>query len=175
MSSNQSVTESSFHHYLTLLEHIGQVGAEKILPFADNLGSLINGFVPGVGNTVALVIKAVAQAQSDAYQVGDKPGSGSQKMARVMASVSASVAKMLDDLGRPSDTEAVRAMIEQAVQTMKAAQVPALPSTKVSSDSVKSSASGPVVDQHTSVQAPQRTTQEPAAAPIKIPGQPEKK
>jgi hypothetical protein len=119
--------ESRFHHFTTLLEHIGKVGAEKIVPFADNIGSLINGFVPGVGTAVAKVIKAVGQAQANAQSAGDSEGSGAQKLSHVLASVSADVAKTLGYCGRPSDTTAVTAVINQAVDAMKSIPVPALP------------------------------------------------
>jgi hypothetical protein len=130
---NPNPGESRVHRYISLLEHVGQVGADKIVPFADSIGTFVSQFAGApAGLIIAKVIKAVGAAQANAYQAGDAPGTGPQKLSHVLASVSGDVAKTLDELGRPSDTAAVTQAVEQAVSTMKSFTIPvALPASPV--------------------------------------------
>lgn len=107
---------------ISLLEHIGQVGAEKIVPFADAIGAFINGFAPGKGDLVAKTIKAVGKAEADAVAAGNAAGTGAQKMADVVAAVSADVR---DALGANVGPTAVQAAVEPVVKALNSVQVAA--------------------------------------------------
>lgn len=112
---------------ITFLQHIGQMGVEKLVPFADNIGQMVNQFAPGVGDTVAKVMKAVGQAEQDAVEQGHQDGSGPQKLASVVAAVSNDVVNAMKK-GRtmPSTTivkQKTTAIVNQAVNALNSIQV----------------------------------------------------
>jgi hypothetical protein len=118
--------------WINLLEHIGEVGVESITPFADGIGNLVNAVAPGTGPSVAALIKAVGDAEAQAHQTG-REGGGSAKLSMVLGKVSPQVSQTLASHGRPNGTDAVTAIVEQTVSTLKALQVPAAPAPAVSS------------------------------------------
>lgn len=131
MSSSQPVTPPQpKHNWVNLLAHIGEVGVESVAPFADGIGNLVNALAPGAGPSVAALIKAVSQAESEAHQTG-RDGAGSAKLSMVLTKVSPQVSGTLAAHGQPSSTDAVTNLVNQTVATLKALQVPSTGTAQV--------------------------------------------
>lgn len=109
--------------WVSLLEHVGEVGVESIVPFADGIGNLVNAVAPGAGPAVSALIKAVGDAEAQAHQLG-RDNAGSAKLSTVLGKVSPQVSQTLASHGKASGTDAVTALVEQTVTTLKALRVP---------------------------------------------------
>lgn len=104
----------------SLLEHAGEVGIERIAPFADMLGNLVGAFLPGggFGLMVANVIKTAAKVEADAVAAGNSTGTGAQKLAAVIAATSADVSVALQHKGIDSSPATVAGVVKQIVDTV---------------------------------------------------------
>jgi hypothetical protein len=119
-----SKTQPKRTGWVNLLEHIGEVGVESITPFADGIGNLVNAVAPGSGPAVSALIKAVGDAEAQSHQLG-RENAGSAKLSTVLGKVSPQVSQVLAANGKPSGTDAVTALVNQTVATLKALSVPA--------------------------------------------------
>jgi hypothetical protein len=151
--------------WISLLEHIGEVGVESLTPFADGIGDLVNAVAPGSGPAVSALIKAVGDAEAQSHQLG-RESAGSAKLSTVLGEVSPEVSQVLAAHGKPSGTDAVTALVNQTVVTLKALQVP----TKVSAVDDKVTAKPVPADHPASSQVSQQSPQHVAVPAVKPPG-----